>query len=329
MEERTTFRHVHAITGTFVLVVVAVLIATIVLAGINQRWFIRNVTLQIVLPESGAAGIRQGSEVYFLGTLVGGIIDVRIAPNGRMAARAYIRQDFFHFMDSDASTVVKKKFGVVGDSYVEIARGHGQPLPLRGASIVCHEPPPSPLETAVEDIRREALPALKKLSAGLDTWTTLGSNLITTRERLDQLIIRVDNITSSVQQGKGTVGNLMTDPSVADELRDILGQANHSFEELQVTLENLQSASGNLQAASTNLPAISANISKGAKDIPSLVLQTQVSMRELERLIEAAQRIWLIRRHVDWANPPLPSLEEPQSKKHLSTTLDSPKGPAK
>jgi hypothetical protein len=99
--------------------------------------------------------------------------------------------------------------------------------------------------------------------------------------------------------------------------------------ELQVTLENLQSASGNLQTASTNLPGISANISKGAKDIPSLVLQTQVSVRELERLIEAAQRIWLIRRHVDWTNPsplrPLPGREELQSKKHPSNTPDSPR----
>src|ERR1700756_1173728 len=117
MEERTTFRHVHAITGTFVLAVAGVIVAIIVLAGLNQRWFIRNVTLQIVLPESGAAGIRQGSEVYFLGTLVGGVIDVRIDPNGRMAARTYIRPDFFRFMDSDASAVVKKKFGGAGDSY--------------------------------------------------------------------------------------------------------------------------------------------------------------------------------------------------------------------
>ena len=83
MEERTTFRHVHAITGTFVLAVAGVIVAIIVLAGLNQRWFIRNVTLQIVLPESGAAGIRQGSEVYFLGTLVGAVSDVRIYPPGR------------------------------------------------------------------------------------------------------------------------------------------------------------------------------------------------------------------------------------------------------
>ena len=63
MEERFKFRHVHAITGTFVLTVLALLIATVVWTGRSQRWFKGNVTLRIILPEAGAAGIRQGSEV--------------------------------------------------------------------------------------------------------------------------------------------------------------------------------------------------------------------------------------------------------------------------
>ena len=76
---------------------------------------------------------------------------------------------------------------------------------------------------------------LKKTSSGLDTWTTLGTNLMVTRERLDLLVERMDDITADVQTGKGTVGKLLTGPTTADEL--------------QVTLNNLQQAS-------TNLPAI-------------------------------------------------------------------------
>jgi len=74
MEERFKFRHVNAITGTFVLVVVAVLVAAQVAAGRSQRWFIGNVTLRIALPAAGAAGIHQGSEVYFLGTLIDNVL---------------------------------------------------------------------------------------------------------------------------------------------------------------------------------------------------------------------------------------------------------------
>lgn len=155
MEERFKFRHVHTITGTFVLVVLGVLITALVFAGRSQRWFIGNVTLRIVLPEAGAAGIRQGSEVYFLGTLMGTVSDVSVDPAGRMEAQVNIRRDFFRFVRADSSAVVKRKFGVVGDAYFEITRGHGQPLPEKNASIVCNEQLPSALETAVEEIRRE------------------------------------------------------------------------------------------------------------------------------------------------------------------------------
>jgi methyl-accepting chemotaxis protein len=152
---------------------------------------------------------------------------------------------------------------------------------------------------------------LKKAGAGIDTWTMLVTNLIGTQERLDQLVGRVENITAGVQAGKGTVGKLLTDPATADELRTLLVKANHSMDELQVTLNNLQQAS-------TNLPAISDVVGKEAKDLPGLVLQTQVSMREVERLVEAMQRHWLLRKLVNQTNPPplrpLPGPATPKDK---------------
>ena len=311
MEEHFKFRRVNEITGAFVLVIVAVLIAAVVWTGHSQRWFKSRVTLRIVLPEAGAAGIRQGSEVYFLGTLVGSVSDVIVDTTGRMEAEANIRRDFFRFVRADSSAVVKKKFGVAGDSFFEITRGLGQPLPEKNAAIVCNEQFQSALEAAVEEIRRETVLALKKTSTGLDTWTTLGTNLMATQERLDQLVGRVDDMAADVQAGKGTVGKLLTDPGTADELKTLLVKANHSVDELQVTLNNLQQAS-------TNLPGISDAVGKEAKDLPGLVLQTQVSMREIERLVEAMQRTWLLRKYVNQTNPPplrpLPGSEKPEKK---------------
>jgi len=324
LEQRFRFRRVDEITGTFVLVVVALLIAAVIWTGHSQRWFKSHITLRIVLPEAGAAGIRQGSEVYFLGTLVGSVSDVVVDTTGHMEAQANIRRDFFRFVRADSSAVIKKKFGVAGDSFFEITRGQGEPLPEKDASIICNEQFQSALEAAVEEIRGQAMAVLKKTGTGLDAWTTLGTNLITTQKRLDQLVGRVDDLAADVQAGKGTVGTLLTDPGTADELRTLLVKANHSADELQVTLDNLQQAS-------TNLPAISDAVGKEAKDLPGLVLQTQVSMREVERLVEAMQRTWLLRKHVNATNPPplrpSPGNEEPQQTPMKS--LQSPRSAAK
>src|ERR1035441_4738955 len=139
MEDRFKFRRVNEITGTFVLVVVALLIVIVVWTGRSQRWFKSTVPLQIRLPEAGAAGIRQGSEVYFLGTLVGSVSSVEVDTTGRMEAEADIRRDFFRFVRADSSAVVKMKFGVAGGFFFLKNRGPSKPLAGKKASIVCKE----------------------------------------------------------------------------------------------------------------------------------------------------------------------------------------------
>jgi phospholipid/cholesterol/gamma-HCH transport system substrate-binding protein len=309
MKPRFKFRHVNEITGIFVLLVVAVLIAALVWAAYSQRWFRGTVTLRIILPEAGAAGIRQGSEVYFLGTLVGTVSDVLVAPTGRMEAQTSIRSDFFRFVREDSSAVVRKKFGIAGDAYFDITRGEGPPLPKKNASIVCKELPGT-METAIEDVRRAVLPVLEKLSAGVDTWTTLGTklsagadawtalgtNLGETRQQLNRLIARLDGLVAGVEQGKGTAGKLLTDSAIADELKTVLDKGNVSMDQLQGILKDVQ-------VAGTHLSAVSEALAKEAKDLPGLVLQTQQTLHELERLIEGIEKVWPIRSHIEQRQP--------------------------
>lgn len=301
--ESFKFRRVNEITGTFVLLVITVLIAAIVWTGHSQRWFKSRVTLSIVLPETGAAGIRQGSEVYFLGTLVGSVSDVVVDKTGRMEAETNIRRDFFRFVRADSSAVVKKKFDLAGDSYFEITRGQGNPLPEKNASIVCKEFPGT-METVVEEVRSATLPVITKLSAGFDTWNALGTNLITTQERLGQLIDRLNNIASGVEQGKGTAGRLITNPELANQAQNLLARANDIMSELQETATNLNLAVSNIQNGTVRLPEITDTVADETKDLPGLVRQTQISMREVERLVEAMQKTWLVRKYVNHTNPP-------------------------
>jgi phospholipid/cholesterol/gamma-HCH transport system substrate-binding protein len=330
-EPRLKFRRVNEITGTFVLIVVAVLVAAVVWTGRSQRWFKSNVTLRIVLPEAGAAGIRQGSEVYFLGTLVGTVSDVIVDKTGRMEAQANIRRDFFRFVRADSSALVKRKFGVAGDSFFEITRGEGQPLPEKNASIVCNEQFQSALEAAVEEVRREAMLVLKKVDGGLDAWTKLGADLGETRQHLDQLIVRLEHMAAGIEGGKGTVGKLITDTALADEAQKLLARANEAMSELQGVVTNLNVAVKSVQDGTARLPEITDAVASGTKDLPSLVRQTQTSMRELERLIEAMQRHWLLRKYVDQKNPPplQPLSETVVPEKKSVKELRSPEGSAK
>ncbi|HVY70634.1 MAG TPA: MlaD family protein [Verrucomicrobiae bacterium] len=304
MAERFKFKRVKEITGTFVLAVVAVLVAAVVWTGRSQRWFKTNVNLRIVLPADGAAGIRQGSEIYFLGTLVGSVSDVLVDATGRMEAQTRIRRDFFRFVRVDSSAVVKKKFGVAGDSLFEITRGTGKSLPEGDASIVCNEQYQSALELAVEEIRQESLLVLQKTSAGLDVWAKLGVDLGITRQRLDNLAASLENMAAGVAAGKGTMGKLVAETALADELQNLLANGNGVLGAAQTVLTSLNVVARNVGNATERLPDITHAVADEMRDLPGLVRQTQTSMRELERLIEAMQRHWVLRKYVNPTNPP-------------------------
>ena len=60
-------------------------------------------------------------------------------------------------------------------------------------------------------------------------------------------------------------------------------------------MTNLNVVVKNVQNGTTRLPEITHAVADEAKDLPGLVRQTQASMRELERLLEAMQKTWFLR----------------------------------
>jgi hypothetical protein len=99
--------------------------------------------------------------------------------------------------------------------------------------------------------------------------------------------------------------------------------------DLRVVVTNLNVAVKNVQDGTARLTEITGAVADEAKDLPGLVQQTQTSMRELERLVEAMQRHWLLRKYVNKSNPPparpLPEPAAPEKKpvKAIRSPADS------
>jgi ABC-type transporter Mla subunit MlaD len=68
-------------------------------------------------------------------------------------------------------------------------------------------------------------------------------------------------------------------------------------------MDQLQTILKDLQVAGTDLSAVSEALAAEAKDLPGLVLQTQQTLHELERLIEGIQRHWLVRKYIEQRQP--------------------------
>ena len=320
METRFQFRHVNELTGLLVLSVLALVLAGVIFSMHSQGWFARKYTFDVLLPKEGSLGLRRGDEVFILGVSAGVVDDIGVGNDGRMTARVKIRRDFERFVRADSTASIKKVFGVAGDSFMEIARGTGAALPSRKPAIAClaSEDSLGRMEKMLADLRSEVTPVVKKAGVAFDEWATLGVDLQKDGEQLRQFIARLDNLATGVEQGKGTAGRLLTDPGLADEAHKLLTRANAAMGELREVVRNLNAAVADVQKGTARLPELTDAVANEARDLPGLVQQTQTSMRELERLIEALQRHWLVRKYVNTTNPPpvrpLTESEEPRLK---------------
>ena len=156
----------------------------------------------------------------------------------------------------------------------------------------------------LEELRAELMQVVKKAGATLDEWTKLGTDLQKIGEQLHRLVARLDGLASGFEQGKGTAGKVLTDTALAEEAQKLLVRANDAMSELQGVVTNLKATVKNVKNGTARLPEITEAMANEAKDLPGLVQQTQSSMRELERLVEAVQRHWLLRKYVNKTDPP-------------------------
>ena len=123
------FRYASEIAGTFVLLSVAMLVAGILLAGRTQGWFERDFTLKTRFDtEEGAFGLQEGNEVRIRNTLAGRVGKIMPMADGSLQASFTLKNRFKPFLTRGAAAKIRKKFGVAGDSFVDLEAGKGGPI---------------------------------------------------------------------------------------------------------------------------------------------------------------------------------------------------------
>lgn len=208
-----------------------------------------------------------------------------------MSTTLSIKGDFIRFVRADSRAVVKKKFGVAGDSFVEITQGRGAPL---GEDFVMRASKDTELIEIAQEILKQIQDAVLPL---LQEYTQLAADLRNPEGPLMKLLARLEEISSGLAQGEGSAGKFLRDPTAAQEIERILAQ--------------VKAILADLKEVSTRLPPMAETVGREVDALPGTVAQSQETLREAERLIEGIQRHWLIRKNVPSATLPdiIPPIE--------------------
>ena len=323
------FRYVNEAVGTFVLLGLLLLAGGLVLAARGSGWFDKDHRFAVKLPPQGAFGLRSGAEVHILGTVVGRVTAIDVDADGNMLAQVAIAEDFGGFVRTDSIALVTKSFGVARNAFLEISKGTGPSLPPDGVvDSVPSEELPELVEQALGDIRSDVLPAVRELRVAAEECAALAADLRNPAGNLQQVLSNAAELTDTMNRGDGAVGRLLHDPTLAERLEtaagtieDSAGEAGRLFRDLgesaaevraileiaRAETEALQGLAAEARGAldevhglladtrvsTAELPRLVAGATDTVAELPGVLLQTQSTLRSIERLVRGMQGSWL------------------------------------
>ncbi len=319
----TRLRWVHEVTGAVVLFCVGLFVAGLLLAGRAQGWFEKDFVLRTTLKKS-AMNLQRGTEVQIQGALAGRVGDIVPDEQGDLQTTYILRGRFRDLIRTNSVAVVKKKFQIFGDAYVEITPGDRRLPPME---------PHGWIET-MEDVQ-----LLEKIAEFVEDARL---TVIPMLEEVQNILMNVNEILLAATEGKGLVGALLREEALVRKVEEILEEVERTtaespavvrettalVQEAKGLVEDLRRLTGETEAKirfldTARLGQEAESVMKGAReavataegvlkeaDLPSLLRETERMLREVRRLTEALQRHWLLRRYregpdagVRWDDP--------------------------
>lgn len=323
-------RYVRRWSGIVTLLALAIFFAAVLHAGVLQNLFRSELTLRVILAESGSAGLSPGANVEVLGTTAGKVVEIVLDPNASFYAVVRIDKAMEPFIRADSAAYIRKQFGIAGAAYMEITRGRGAPLDWDFAVLNTREEaaPTATLGELMAILREKILPVVDDTHRTIRATAQLMEQVVSPTGQVQVTLDNLAKVSSQIAAGEGNVGRLLNDDRMVRDLETTVAGLKTTMESVSVVVANLQATSatvakmtagigeqsqklpqmidstnqtlqslnGIMAEMSRTMPEITAmvrNSADASKTLPTLLAQTQQTLSELERLLVQLQGSWL------------------------------------
>jgi phospholipid/cholesterol/gamma-HCH transport system substrate-binding protein len=220
--------------GLVVTIALLIILVTVIFAGSLETLFTKSVTLYAQIKD--VRGLRSGSPVWLAGIEIGSVKGIRLDAQYGTLITMSVMTDAAEFIKKD-STATVMTMGLLGDKYVEVSHGS---------------------EDSEKISPGDVLKGKVQLELG-DLYEATSSSLAKVSEVIEQLGF----IVKKIDRSEGTIGKLLSDPSVFNNLKE-------ATRSISVTLKEIETSEGTLKYMVKD-PSLYNNLDKASRNLNSVL----------------------------------------------------------
>ena len=230
--------------GFFIVLGVALFIVAIFLIGSRENLFTSTFTLNSEFET--VSGLTEGNSVRFAGIDIGTVKEIEILSPNKVLVTMTIQSSVKRFIKKDSEVSISSE-GLVGNKIIAISSG---------------------LETSPSVESGDYLKSIKPVDIG-----DIMNNLNESTKEAEKIAKEITDITTKVNEGKGTLGQLVNNPniynSIDSTMRSFAGYAHTINQLLFKTSGTIDIVSRDIDEFTTEVRKITTNIADITKKINS------------------------------------------------------------
>ncbi len=244
--------------GIFIALGIAIFVIAIFIIGKQQNLF--NPVFKITTNFYNISGLQVGNNIRFSGIDVGIVDNIKIINDSTVQVDMLIRKNVQQFIKADSYASIGSE-GIIGDRIIIITQGSNS---ARMAEDGQHIMSKEPVET--DDIMK---------------------SLKSSAESAEIITVQLAEIMMNINSGQGTLGRLIQDSTIAENINQTIGNFKKSSEGLDQTIdvtkenvfafmESLRKTAAKTEVASNQLGEIMTKINNGEGAIGMLIRDTTI-----------------------------------------------------
>lgn len=235
------------VVGIFIFIGLAIFVITVLTLGSQKKTFEKSITIKAIFDDVN--GLQKGNNIWFSGVKIGTIKRIVLLGNAKVEADMNIEEHSHQFIRKDAKARISSD-GFIGNKIIVIYGGSQQAPPVEPGDVL----------------------GIDKLLSTDEIMNTLAKN----NNNLLDITNGFKVITKRIQDGNGSLGKLLTDETLINDLG--------------ATTLTLKKAVGNLERLSTTVAAYASRLNNKGTLANDLVSDTVIFSR-LRSVVQQLEQV--------------------------------------